>query len=267
MDSSVEERYNLLRLPERPSKPRHTGISVVLDKGLGRRETEDLVETASPYIDLVKLGWGTSLITHGLTDKIKIYKEAGIPVYLGGTLFEVFLLQGRYEAFKLLLHRLEIDHVEVSDGTLPLKEEEKCEYIRDLARDFVVLSEVGSKDTKSDMPPFRWVELLQTEKQAGAWKVITEARESGTAGICRQNGEIRYGLIEEIFAKLDHEGLIFEAPTKAHQAWFVKRFGSNVNLGNISPVDVIPLETLRLGLRSDTMLDLLAQEFIKRQVD
>lgn len=250
---------NLLKIPNRPPKPRHSGLSSFLDKGLGCREVEDLVDGAAPYVDMVKLGWGTGLITPSISEKIRVYDEVGIPVYFGGTLFEVFLIRDAYESFKCLLSQLKMTYVEISDGTLSLGMEEKCEYIRDLSKDFTVLSEVGRKDPDSTMSSTQWVESIRAEKEAGAWKVIAEARESGTAGICDCNGKIRGDLITHITGRVDCDDLIFEAPKKKHQVWFIERFGRDVNLGNINPADAVSLETLRLGLRSDTMMSLLGR--------
>lgn len=245
---------NFLELPQRPQKPRHTGITHVIDRGIGIRKAQDLLETSGHLIDFLKLGWGTGYVTKNLSEKIKLYQEFGLAVYFGGTLFEVSVLQNKFDKFRKMLHSYDITHVEVSTGTLELTVEEKAQYIRELARDFVVLSEVGSKDAEKVMAPYVWIKMIQADLEAGAWKAIAEARESGTAGICRHDGEIRAGLIDEIVTQINPDRLIFEAPEKSQQVWFIENFGQAVNLGNISVDDVIPLETLRLGLRSDTML-------------
>jgi phosphosulfolactate synthase len=225
----------------------------VIDKGLSVREAEDLVATSGEYIDIVKLGWGTGYVSRNLPEKIRIYEDAGIVVVLGGTFWEVCYVQNKLEQWREWVMQLGLRHVEVSDGTISLSHERKVEFIADLAQDFTVLSEVGSKDNDVVIAPYRWVELIEAELRAGAWKVITEARESGTAGVFRGDGEVRMGLIDEIVHAIDVHRLLFEAPQKAQQTWFIRAFGTNVNLGNIPPDEVIPLETLRLGLRSDTL--------------
>ena len=244
---------DFLELPQRSQKPRKTGITHVIDRGIGMRQARDLLETSGDLIDFLKLGWGTGYLTENLTDKIKLYQEFGLTVYFGGTLFEVSLLQNKLNDFRKMLQRFNITHVEVSTGTLELTLAEKQKYIREFAQDFVVLSEVGSKDAQKVMAPHLWIEMIRADLEAGAWKVIAESRESGTAGIYRHDGEIRAGLIDEIMTRIHPDRLIFEAPDKAQQVWLIKKFGYSVNLGNISVNDVIPLETLRLGLRSDTI--------------
>lgn len=242
-----------LSLPPRSAKPRESGISLVLDKGTGLREIEDLLASASDYIDLVKLGWGTGYVTQNLRDKVRLYQQAGIPAYLGGTLLELSILQNRFDEYRKLAQSLGITHVEVSTGIVELSTDDKTRYIRELTRDFVVLSEVGSKSAQKVLPAYRWVESIQAELDAGAWKVICEGRESGTVGIFHTDGNVKSGVVDEIVARIDSSRLIFEAPQKAQQVWFIQMFGSDVNLGNIASSEVIPLETLRLGLRGDTM--------------
>ncbi len=242
-----------LDLPSRSSKPRAEGITNVLDRGLSLAQVDGLVEVAGAAVDFVKLGWGTALATDNLEPKLARYREHGLPVVCGGTLTELAIAQGRVEEMVAWLSGLGLEHVEVSDGTIVLEHDRKLELIERLARDFVVFSEVGSKDDERIMAPYRWVEQIGEELEAGAWKVIAEARESGTVGIYRHDGEVRMGLIDEIAHAIDPGRLIFEAPRKEQQVWFLKRFGPNVNLGNIAPDDVLSLETLRLGLRSDTM--------------
>src|SRR5579859_166956 len=243
---------DLLNLPERAAKPRQQGITHVLDRGLSVAEVDGLVEVAGNYIDLVKLGWGTAVATGNLETKLERYRSHGIPVMLGGTLTELAIAQERLDALVAWLHELRLEHIEVSDGTITIEHERKLELIERLATEFTVLSEVGSKDNTRIMAPFRWVEQIQSELEAGAWKVIAEARESGSVGIFRHDGEVRMGLIEEIVHAVDPEKILFEAPRKEQQVWFVRRFGPDVNLGNIIPEEVLSLETMRVGLRSDT---------------
>src|SRR6185312_12990270 len=242
-----------LDIPERSSKPRERGITHVIDRGLSVAEIDGLLEVAGPSVDIVKLGWGTALVTQNLREKLARYEAHGIPVVLGGTLTEVAIRQGRVDGLVAWLRELGIRHVEISDGTIELAAEVKRELIERLAREFTVFAEVGSKDVDFIMAPYVWVEQIERDLEAGAWKVIAEARESGTAGIYRATGEVRTGLIDEIVHAIDPERLIFEAPLREQQVWLLKRFGTECNLGNIAPADVVSLETLRLGLRSDTV--------------
>ena len=246
-----------LDLPQRPGKPRVEGLTHVIDKGLNLREIEGLFDTAGQFVDIVKLGWGTSYVTNNLEKKIALYRSFDTPVVCGGTLFEVVYARNRIDEFKQWLRDFRFSHVEISDGTLEIPRERKLELIAHFARDFTVLSEVGSKDADVNYAPYLWVEWIKEELAAGAWKVITEGREGGTAGIYRPTGEMRTGLVDEIVHEIPVDELIFEAPAKSSQAWFVKQFGPNVNLGNIPPDEVIPLETLRLGLRGDTLKEVL----------
>jgi len=246
-----------LDLPARPGKPRVEGLTHVIDKGMNLREIEGMFDTAGRYVDIVKFGWGTSYVTNNLEKKIALYRSFETPVVCGGTLFEAVYARGKLDEFKAWLTDQRFSHVEISDGTLEIPRERKVELIADFARDFTVLSEVGSKDEETVYAPYQWVEWIKEELEAGAWKVITEGREGGTAGIYRPTGEMRTGLVDEIVHEVEVGELIFEAPTKSSQAWFVKQFGPNVNLGNIPPEEVIPLETLRLGLRGDTMKEVL----------
>ena len=248
---------HFLGLPARPAKPRQTGIAHVMDKGLTRAQIDGLVETAGAYVDIVKLGWGTSYVTQNLQQKLDQYRSHGIPVVCGGTFFEVVYGHGKLDRFKPWLAHYGFTHVEISDGTLDIPREEKLAIIADFARDFTVLSEVGSKDAETVFAPYQWVEWIKEEKAAGAWKVITEGREGGTSGIYRPSGEMRTGLVDEIVHSIDVDDLIWEAPSKAAQAWFIKQFGPQVNLGNIPAEEVIALETLRLGLRGDTLTTFL----------
>lgn len=242
-----------LALPPRSEKPRRRGITHVLDKGLSLNEAEGLVEVAAPFIDYVKLGWGTALVSRNLDAKLALYREAGIVPMLGGTLTELAIQQGRLEELVGWLEELGIDHIEISDGTVAIDPQQKCELIASLANRLVVFSEVGSKDVNKIMAPYRWVAQITAELQAGATRVITEARESGTAGIFRPTGEVRSGLVDEIVHAVDPERLIFEAPRREQQVWFLLQLGNDCNLGNIPPEEVVALETLRLGLRSETV--------------
>lgn len=226
-----------------------------MDKGFSVRQAEDFCESTSNYTDIVKLGWGTSIVTQNLKEKLDIYKNYDIPVYFGGTLFEAYVLRNELDKYVQLLQDHSINCLEVSNGTIWLSDKRKNEIIKDLSKDFTVLSEVGSKNPDDIIPPYKWVKMIESELEAGAWKVICEARESGTVGVFRPNGEIRSGLIDEIADQISIEHLLFEAPKKEQQVWFIKKFGSNVNLGNIQPFEVISVETLRLGLRSDTLFD------------
>jgi len=246
-----------LDLPARSPKPREQGLTHVMDKGLNLREIEGLFDTAGDYVDVVKLGWGTSYVTQNLEKKIALYRSFDTPIVCGGTLFEAVVVRGKIDEYKRWLTEQRFSHVEISDGAIELERERKLELIADFARDFTVLSEVGSKDAEVNFAPYLWVEWIKEELEAGAWKVITEAREGGTAGIFRPTGEMRTGLVDEIAHEIALDDLLFEAPTKASQAWFVKQFGPEVNLGNIAPQEVIPLETLRLGLRADTLKEIL----------
>jgi phosphosulfolactate synthase len=249
---------DLLELPERTAKPRQEGITHVLDRGLSVADIDGLVEVAGDYIDVVKLGWGTAVATGNLEAKLSRYREHGITVMLGGTLTELAIAQNRLDKLVAWLHELELQHIEVSDGTINIEHDRKLELISRLSQEFTVLSEVGSKDDTRIMAPYRWVEQIESELEAGAWKVIAEARESGSVGIFRHDGEVRMGLIDEIVHAIAADRILFEAPRKDQQVWFVRRFGPDVNLGNITPEDVLSLETVRVGLRSDTAVADLA---------
>ena len=248
----INPDFNLKNIPDRPSKPRESGLTMVMDKGLSCRQAEDFLEVAADKTDIIKLGFGTSTVTPSLTRKLEIYQEANIPVYFGGTLFEAYVIRNQFDDYKRLLDKYNITHAEVSDGSMEISEDQKCEYISSLAKDFTVLSEVGSKDAEKIIPPYKWIAMMKAEIAAGAWKVIAEARESGTVGIFRNSGEIRSGLIEEILQHIPLDTILWEAPQKVQQVWFLTLYGHNVNLGNIAPNEIIPLETLRLGLRGDT---------------
>jgi phosphosulfolactate synthase len=234
---------------------RHVGLTHVLDKGLAPKAWEDLLDVAGDHVSIVKLGWGTAYVTQNLERKLDVLREKR--VVIGGTFFEVVYLRDRLDDYKRWLNELGLDHVEISDGTIEIPRERKLELIADFARDFTVLSEVGSKDSSVEYTVEEWTRWLDEELEAGAWKVITEAREGGTAGIFDSSGGMRTELIAEIASVVGPANIVFEAPTKGAQAWFVKQFGPSVNLGNIPPEEVIPLETLRLGLRGDTLKEVL----------
>jgi len=252
--------YTINSLPDRTAKPRQNGLTMVMDKGLSLRGVEDLIETAGANTDIVKLGWATSYVSPNLDEKLKLYSEAGIPVYFGGTLFEAFIVRNQFDDYCRLLDRYKLQHAEVSDGSITIPHDVKCEYIHKLKKQVTVISEVGSKDVQKIFAPYKWIQLMKAELEAGSWKVIAEARESGNVGIYRDSGEVRQGLVDEILTQIPEESIIWEAPQKPQQVWFIKLLGANVNLGNIAPADMIPLETIRLGLRSDTFDHFLNQE-------
>lgn len=244
--------FNLKKVPSRTEKPREKGLTMVMDKGLSIREIENLLEVAGPHIDIVKLGWSTSYVTPNLGDKLKVYEEAGIPVYFGGTLFEAFVIRGQFDDYRKVLDKYGMKYAEISDGSIEIPHEEKCEYIRTLSTQVTVISEVGSKDAQKIFAPYKWIKMMAAEIEAGSWKLIAESREGGNVGIYRDSGEVREGLVDEILTQIPEEKIIWEAPHKDQQVWFIKLLGANVNLGNIAPAEVIPLETIRLGLRGDT---------------
>ena len=247
-------------MPERPLKPRDSGITMVMDKGLSIREAEDFMSVGSEYTDFVKLGFGTSLITPGFEKKIAIYKKAGTVPYFGGTLFEAFIVRNMFKEFVDFLDKNEIELVEVSDGSFDIEHKRKLEYINKLAERGTVISEVGSKKKYVIYTPDEWVAMMKAELNAGSVKVIAEARESGTTGIYNEDGSVNNKIICGIADHVKLENVIWEAPLKSQQAWFIKNFGSNVNLGNIAPHEIIPLESLRLGLRGDTFFQFLPEE-------
>jgi len=244
--------YTINDLPARVQKPRDSGITMVMDKGLSLREVENFIEVAGIYTDMVKLGWATSYVTPNLDQKLKLYKDAGIPVYFGGTLFEAMIVRGQFDDYRRLLDKYDLAYAEVSDGSIEITHDVKCKYISELAKQVTVISEVGSKDVQKIFAPYKWIQLMKAEIEAGSWKVIAEARESGNVGIYRDSGEVRQGLVDEILTQIPEQTIIWEAPQKPQQVWFIKLIGANVSLGNIAPNDIIPLETLRLGIRSDT---------------
>jgi phosphosulfolactate synthase len=244
--------FPLSNLPERTQRPREYGLTMVMDKGLGLDGVRDFLSVAAPYTDIVKLGFGTSAVTHNLREKIEIYREHGIPVYLGGTLFEAFLIRNQFDDYLEIIKEYGLEHVEVSDGSIIIPHLEKCGYIEKLAKHVTVLSEIGSKDATHIMPPYKWIELMKAELEAGSTYVIAEAREAGNVGIYRGSGEVREGLVQEILTQIPSKQIIWEAPQKAQQVYFLELLGANVNLGNIAPTEVIPLESTRIGLRGDT---------------
>ncbi len=249
--------FNLDNIPKRTERPRSTGLTMVMDKGLSMRQAEDLLAMSTDYIDYIKLGFGTSVVSKNLKEKIKLYKDAGMKVYLGGTLLEAFVVRDKFEDYIKCISDLGLNCAEVSDGSITLDHDKKCDLIHRLSRDFNVLSEVGSKEEGVIIHPARWISMMQAELEAGAFKVIAEARESGTVGIFHKNGSAHTLLINRIVNKVKIENIIWETPQKSQQVYFIKLFGANVNLGNIGPDDVIPLETLRLGLRGDTFFTFL----------
>lgn len=249
----------LSHIPVRPDKPRREGLTMVMDKGLSLRETEDFISVGSEYVDFVKLGFGTSVITPGVDRKIRAYHDAGMTVYFGGTLFEAFVIRGLFREYTDILRESGVKMVEVSDGSYEFEHREKLEYIGKLAKEFIVISEVGSKKKNIVYSPAQWVEMMKAELDAGSVKVIAEARESGTIGIYNDDGSVNLDLINTISREIGFNNVLWEAPLKQQQAWFISNFGANVNLGNIAPNEIIALESLRLGLRSDTFFSFLPE--------
>ena len=244
--------FFLSDIPERTKKPREEGLTMVMDRGLSINDTKNFIDMCLPHTDIVKLGFGTSAVSPHVRAKIDLYKEAGLMVYLGGTLFEAFIARNMFKEYKELLIKWDLDMCEVSDGSIEISHEEKCNYIKELSKELKVVSEVGSKDVNKLIPPYKWIKLMEKELEAGAWKVIAEAREGGNVGIYNRGGDVRSDLIDEILTKIPNEKIIWEAPRKSQQVWFIELLGANVNLGNIAWDEVIPLETLRIGLRGDT---------------
>lgn len=256
----MTKNFELSHIPERPERPREAGVTMMMDKGLSLRETENIIDASGEYFDIAKFGFGTAYVTKNLEEKIKLYKSAGIRPYFGGTLFELFIARNDFDGFRRLIDKYDLDLCEVSDGSIILKHDDKLEYIRKLAKDRTVMSEVGSKDAGIIISPAKWIKMMSTELEAGSWKVIAEGRESGTVGVFRPNGTAHTYLINKIIAKIDPNRILWEAPKKTQQVWFIRLFGPNVNLGNIAPNEVIPLECLRLGLRGDTFFEFLPEE-------
>lgn len=244
--------FNLTQIPERNIKPRNHGITMVMDKGLSIEETKNFLSVAHPHIDIIKLGFGTAFVTPDLRQKIEVYQAYDLPVYFGGTLFEAFLIRNQFQDYINICKDYNINYVEVSDGSIDIPHAEKCGYIEKLTKMGTVLSEVGSKDAAHIIPPYKWIELMKAELEAGSTYVIAEAREAGNVGIYRGTGEVREGLVQEILTQIPEEKIIWEAPQKAQQLYFLELIGCNVNLGNIAPAEVIPLEAMRIGLRGDT---------------
>ena len=200
--------YFLTDVPERTQKPREKGFTMAMDKGLSVRQAEDFVSVCGEYVDIVKLGWATSYVTPSLDAKLQVYREAGIPFYFGGTLFEAFVIRNQFDDYRKVLDKYDMPFAEVSDGPIEVDHDKKCEYITKLSDQVTVLSEVGSKDAEKIIPPYKWIELMQKELDAGAWKVIGEARESGNVGLFRSTGEVRSGLVQEILTKIPFEKII-----------------------------------------------------------
>jgi len=244
--------FNLSQIPHRLPKPRTSGMTMVMDKGLSLEEAKNLVSAAGPHIDIIKLGFGTAFVTPNLRQKIEFYQSVDIPVYFGGTLFEAFLIRNQFNDYIELCKDFDIHFMEVSDGSIIIPHTEKCGYIEKLTKHGKVLSEVGSKDATHIIPPYKWIELMKAELDAGSSYVIAEAREAGNVGIYRGTGEVREGLVQEILTQIPAEKIIWEAPQKSQQLYFLELLGCNVNLGNISPAEIIPLEAMRVGLRGDT---------------
>lgn len=244
--------FNLSQIPERKGKPRSSGVTMVMDKGLSIEEAKNFLSIAEPYVDIVKLGFGTSFVTPRLREKIELYQSHNIPVYFGGTLFEAFLIRNQFNDYISTCRDYNITYMEVSDGSITIPHAEKCGYIEKLTKYGVVLSEVGSKDAEHIIPPYKWIELMRAELEAGSSYVIAEAREAGNVGIYRGSGEVREGLVQEILTQIPEEKIIWEAPQKGQQLYFIELLGCNANLGNIAPAEMIALEAMRVGLRGDT---------------
>ncbi len=242
----------LTQLPVRTSNPRENGLTMMMDKGLSVRQAEDFLASNIEHTDIIKLGFETSIITPNVAKKIKLYQDNGMMVYAGGTLFEAFAIRKQLDDYKKYMEDIGLNMVEISDGSMRMKHDLKCEIISDFAKDFKVISEVGSKDASVEISSENWLKWMQNELSSGSWKVIAEAREGGNVGICNDDGGIKSELIDEITNKISIDKILWESPNKNQQIWFINKFGANVNLGNISPDGVIPLECLRLGLRGDT---------------
>jgi phosphosulfolactate synthase len=244
--------FSLTQIPERTKQPRQNGLTMVMDKGLSYRDAESFISVGGPHTDIVKLGFGTSFVTPNLRAKIELYQQHNIPVYFGGTLFEAFVIRNQFDDYIAMCKDYKIDVIEVSDGSIEIPHTEKCGYIEKISKFAKVFSEVGSKDAAHIIPPYKWIELMSAELSAGASYVIAEAREAGNVGIYRGSGEVREGLVQEILTKIPAEKILWEAPQKAQQLYFLELIGCNVNLGNIAPSEIIPLEAMRIGLRGDT---------------
>ena len=252
--------FKLSQIPERNIKPREHGITMVMDKGLSTEEARNFMSVAGPHVDVVKLGFGTSFVTPNLKEKLEVYRSFDMPVYFGGTLFEAFLIRNQFKDYIDVCKEFGVSYMEVSDGSINIPHTEKCGYIEKLAKIGTVLSEVGSKDAAHIIPPYKWIELMKAELASGSTYVIAEAREAGNVGIYRGTGEVREGLVQEILTQIPEEKIIWEAPQKPQQLYFLELIGCNVNLGNIAPTEVIPLEAMRIGLRGDTFFLYLDQK-------
>lgn len=244
--------FNLSQIPDRFKKPRTSGLTMVMDKGLSVGEAKNFLEVCHPHVDIIKLGFGTAYVTPNLREKLDVYRQYNIPVYFGGTLFEAFLVRNQIDDYVAMCKDFGVNYMEVSDGSIVIPHAEKCGYIEKLTKHGTVLSEVGSKDATNIMPPYKWIELMQAELNAGASYVIAEAREAGNVGIYRGSGEVREGLVQEILTQIPQEKILWEAPQKSQQLYFLQLLGCNVNLGNIAPSEVIAMEAMRIGLRGDT---------------
>jgi len=244
--------FNLTQIPERTQRPRTHGLTMVMDKGMSIQEVHNFLSVSSPHVDIVKLGFGTSYVTPNLKEKLEVYRDNNMPIYFGGTLFEAFLIRNQFEDYISICREFGVSFMEVSDGSINIPHAEKCGYIEKLTKHFTVLSEVGSKDAAHIIPPYKWIELMRAELSAGSTYVIAEAREAGNVGIYRGSGEVREGLVQEILTQIPEEKIIWEAPQKPQQLYFIELIGCNVNLGNIAPTEVLPLEAMRVGLRGDT---------------
>ncbi len=255
--------FNLSQIPDRLQKPRRAGITMVMDKGLSVEEAKNFLSVCHPHVDIIKLGFGTSFVTPNLREKLEVYRSYDLPIYFGGTLFEAFLIRNQFDDYLAVCKDFGISYMEVSDGSIEIPHAEKCGYIEKMTQYGTVLSEVGSKDAAHIIPPYKWIELMRAELSAGATYVIAEAREAGNVGIYRGSGEVREGLVQEILTQIPGEKIIWEAPQKAQQLYFIELLGANVNLGNIAPTEVIPLEAMRIGLRGDTFHLYLNKEGVK----
>jgi phosphosulfolactate synthase len=255
--------FNLSQIPDRLLKPRMAGLTMVMDKGLSVEEAKNFLSVSHPHVDIIKLGFGTSFVTPNLREKLEVYRSYDLPIYFGGTLFEAFLIRNQFDDYLAVCKDFGISYMEVSDGSIEIPHAEKCGYIEKMTQYGTVLSEVGSKDAAHIIPPYKWIELMRAELSAGATYVIAEARESGNVGIYRGSGEVREGLVQEILTQIPGEKIIWEAPQKEQQLYFIELLGANVNLGNIAPTEVIPLEAMRIGLRGDTFHLYLNKETVK----
>jgi phosphosulfolactate synthase len=258
------KNFELTYIPDRPAKPRQSGITMMMDKGLSLRQVEDFISSSGHITDVAKFGFGTSFVSNNLQEKVKLYQSAGIRPYFGGTLFEAFYARNMVDEYLRTIDKFGLDLAEISDGSIIINHDEKCELIQRFSKDRTIMSEVGSKDSGIIVSPAKWIKMMSTELAAGSWKVIAEGRESGNVGVFRPNGTAHTLLINRIIAKINPNDILWEAPIKQQQVWFIKLFGNNVNLGNIAPHEMIPLETLRLGLRGDTFFDFMPAAYADR---